>query len=212
LAEDRWYFDVPLAIRLHKPLRSRRWWLVNARILVDKSESRTLIGQMMMNQYYPHLPSARTVRNASLGKWIGSAQKYILTNLMNLWSSRMMGPGWKISSCALWCCISLLCICWCRWPSYYSWQKMKCNAFKMFLLFSQLIALLCNDRSPGMSGFGVYIPLCTQQKAPSLQHSSRMIEFCKWFMVEIVFWWHPPLVLYSHPFHLAHGCDDWSPR
>jgi hypothetical protein len=24
LAEDRWYFDVPLAIRLHKPLRSRR--------------------------------------------------------------------------------------------------------------------------------------------------------------------------------------------
>ena len=33
-AEDRWYFDVLLAIRLRKPLRSRRRWLINARILV----------------------------------------------------------------------------------------------------------------------------------------------------------------------------------
>jgi hypothetical protein len=77
LADDRWYFDVPLAIRLCKLLRLRRQWLVNARILVDKSESRALIGQMMMNQYYPPLPSARTDRNASLGEQIGSAQKYI---------------------------------------------------------------------------------------------------------------------------------------
>jgi hypothetical protein len=40
LADDRWYFDVPLAIRLCKLLRLRQQWLVNARILVDKSESR----------------------------------------------------------------------------------------------------------------------------------------------------------------------------
>jgi hypothetical protein len=36
--EDQWYFDVPLAIQLCKLLRSRCRWLVNARILVVKSE------------------------------------------------------------------------------------------------------------------------------------------------------------------------------
>jgi hypothetical protein len=92
-AEDRWYFDVPLAIRLRKPLRSRRRWLVNARILVDKSENRASIGQTTMNQYYPHLPSARTVVNASLRERIGSARQYIQTNLVNLWSSRATGSG-----------------------------------------------------------------------------------------------------------------------
>jgi hypothetical protein len=40
-AEDRWYFDMPLAIRLHKPLRLRRRWLTNARILMDKSAATT---------------------------------------------------------------------------------------------------------------------------------------------------------------------------
>jgi hypothetical protein len=35
-AEDWWYFDVLLAIWLHKPLRSRQCWLVNARILANK--------------------------------------------------------------------------------------------------------------------------------------------------------------------------------
>jgi hypothetical protein len=48
--EDQWYFDVPLAIRLCKPLRSRQRWLVNARTLVDKSEQHALIGQMTMHQ------------------------------------------------------------------------------------------------------------------------------------------------------------------
>jgi hypothetical protein len=43
---------------------------------------------------------------------------------LNLWSSHMPGPSWKISSHLLSCCISLLHPCWCRWPSYYSWQKM----------------------------------------------------------------------------------------
>jgi hypothetical protein len=65
-AEDQWYFALPLMLRLHKPLCSRRRWLVNARILVNKSEQRTMIGQMMMNQYYPHLPSTRTVTNGTL--------------------------------------------------------------------------------------------------------------------------------------------------
>jgi hypothetical protein len=93
LAEDWWYFNVPLAIRLRKPLRSRRRWLVNASILVDKSENRASIGHTTMNQYYPHLPSARTVANASLGEQIGCTRQYIQTNLVNLWSSHVMGPG-----------------------------------------------------------------------------------------------------------------------
>jgi hypothetical protein len=91
-AEDRWYFDVPLTIRLRKPLRLRRRWLVNARILTAKSANRALIGQMTMNQFYPHLPSARIVTNDSLGERIGSACRYIQMNLLNMWSSRP-GPG-----------------------------------------------------------------------------------------------------------------------
>jgi hypothetical protein len=51
------------------------------------------IGQMMMNQYYPHLPSVRIVTNASLVEWIGSAQCYIQMNLLTLWHSRMTGPS-----------------------------------------------------------------------------------------------------------------------
>jgi hypothetical protein len=38
VAEDQWYFALPLMLQLRKPLRSRRRWLVNARILVNKSE------------------------------------------------------------------------------------------------------------------------------------------------------------------------------
>jgi hypothetical protein len=57
---------MPLAIRLRKPLCSRRRWLVNARILVNKSADRSSIGQTMMNQYFAHIPSIQTVRNASL--------------------------------------------------------------------------------------------------------------------------------------------------
>jgi hypothetical protein len=64
--EDQWYFDMPLAIWLRKPLRLRQRWLINARILVDKSAQRAATGQTMMNQYYPHLPSIRTVMNGSL--------------------------------------------------------------------------------------------------------------------------------------------------
>jgi hypothetical protein len=71
--EDWWYFDVPLAIRLRKPLRLRRQWLVNARILANKLEDRARIGQTTFNQYFTHLPSIRTIRNASLER-IGSVQ------------------------------------------------------------------------------------------------------------------------------------------
>jgi hypothetical protein len=92
--EDWWFFDVPLAIRLRKPLRSRQHWLVNARILANKSADWATIRQMTLNQYFTHLPSIRTVQNASL-KRIGSVQEYVQTNLLNLFGARMLGPGWK---------------------------------------------------------------------------------------------------------------------
>jgi hypothetical protein len=57
--EDWWYFDVPLAIQLRKPLRSRQCWLVNARILANKSADQAMIRQMSLNQYFTHLPSIR---------------------------------------------------------------------------------------------------------------------------------------------------------
>jgi hypothetical protein len=85
VAEDRWYFDVPLTLRLQKPLRSRCRWLINARILVNKSKQRTTIGQTTLNQYYPHLPSTRTVTNGTLEQ-IASARRYIQTSLLNLWN------------------------------------------------------------------------------------------------------------------------------
>jgi hypothetical protein len=91
-ADDRWYFDMPLAIRLRKPLRSRRRWLVNARILVNKSADRASIGQTTMNQYFAHILSIQTVQSASLER-IKSIRGYIQTNLLSLWGSRTPGTG-----------------------------------------------------------------------------------------------------------------------
>jgi len=50
------------------------------------------IGQMKMNQYYPHLTSVRTVINGLL-EWIGSAWQFVQMTLLNLWSSRTLGPS-----------------------------------------------------------------------------------------------------------------------
>jgi hypothetical protein len=86
-ADDRWYLNMPLAIWLRKPLRSRRRWLVNARILVNKSADCASIGQMTMNQYFAHIPSIRTVQNASLER-IESVWGYIQTNLLSQLGSR----------------------------------------------------------------------------------------------------------------------------
>jgi hypothetical protein len=122
-AEDRWYFDVPLTLQLRKPLRSRCQWLINARILANKSKQCTTIGQMTLNQYYPHLPSTRTVTNGTLER-IASTQQYIQTSLLKLWNPQQ-GDGWKIPpSHSLWLGICLLYLCWCRQPSFNSCQKM----------------------------------------------------------------------------------------
>jgi hypothetical protein len=90
-AEDWWYFDAPLVIWLCKPLRSCCQWLVNVHILVEKSEQWAMSSQRTLNQYNPHLPSLRTVQNATL-EWIGSVWQYFQTNLLNLWSSQTPGP------------------------------------------------------------------------------------------------------------------------
>jgi hypothetical protein len=67
------------------------WWM---------SENHASIGQTTMNQFYPHLQSARTVRNTVL-KWIGSVQVFVQTSLTSLWSSRQMEPSWKPKSFTL---------------------------------------------------------------------------------------------------------------
>ena len=36
-AANQWYFNLPLALRLRRPLQSRRRWLMNVQILVNKS-------------------------------------------------------------------------------------------------------------------------------------------------------------------------------
>jgi hypothetical protein len=88
-AEDRWYFEkLPLVLRLRKPLRSRRRWLVNARILANKSEHRATIGQTMLIQYYQHLPSVRTTVSRTRMR-IVSARQYIQTSLLNLWNPNL---------------------------------------------------------------------------------------------------------------------------
>jgi hypothetical protein len=92
------YFDLPLALRLCKPLWLWHWWLINARILVSKSEKCARIGHMMLNQYYPHLTSARTLPNQP--RQIESIQQYVQTSLWNLLSPQLVS-GWKSISHSL---------------------------------------------------------------------------------------------------------------
>jgi hypothetical protein len=52
--------------------------LIYARILANKSEQRTTIGQTTLNQYYPHLPSTRTVTNGTLERIAGLFQDWVV--------------------------------------------------------------------------------------------------------------------------------------
>jgi hypothetical protein len=69
--------------------------------------------------YSVHSDSSKCV-----SRRIQSVQRYIQTNLLSLWGSRMPGPGWKLSSHSLWYCISLFYLRWRRRRNYYSCQKM----------------------------------------------------------------------------------------
>jgi hypothetical protein len=123
-AEDWWYFDVPLAIWLRKPLRSRQRWLVIARILANNSADQAMIRQTILNQYFTHLLSIWTVWNASLETdWI-SSRVCPDESIESIWCPYAGSRLKKIPSHSLWLGISLLYLCWCRRPSYYSCQKM----------------------------------------------------------------------------------------
>jgi hypothetical protein len=64
---DWWYFDMPLAICLKKPLWSCWWWHTNANMLVAKLYSRIHIGQVPLTMYYPTVSSDWPAVNCSLG-------------------------------------------------------------------------------------------------------------------------------------------------
>jgi hypothetical protein len=88
---DQWYFDMPLALHLKKPLRSCWWWLTNAKLLVAKSHSQINIGQVPLTTYYPTASSNRTVANHSLGPF-HMVPEYVQTTLMSLFGRRPQDP------------------------------------------------------------------------------------------------------------------------
>jgi hypothetical protein len=57
----------------------------------------------MLNQYFPHLRSARTVPNQT-GR-IESIWQYVQTRLWNLWNLPPLVSRWKSTSHLLWFCI-----------------------------------------------------------------------------------------------------------
>jgi hypothetical protein len=59
-AEDRWRFDLPLALRLRTPLRSRRRWLSLTRVLVDKSTNHDPRGQSKLTTFFQVLSPWRS--------------------------------------------------------------------------------------------------------------------------------------------------------
>ena len=79
-AANRWYFELPLALRLRRPLRSRRRWLMNARILVDKSVTHAMSGQTNLTTYFPHQPASQQVVHRTLGLSIQTARTFMQTN------------------------------------------------------------------------------------------------------------------------------------
>jgi hypothetical protein len=91
-AKDRWYFDMPLALWLKKPLCSWWQWLVNARVLASKSHQHIFIGQMPLTAYYPHVESAWLVVNWMLGPSIAMVTNFIQSTLTNLTSWRPLVP------------------------------------------------------------------------------------------------------------------------
>ena len=91
-AKDRWYFEMPLVLRLRKPLRSRRRWLVNARMLAAKSNDRINIGQTPLTTFFQPVPSTRNVVTRTLGPAISTATEYVQTTLFNLQRWRPTDP------------------------------------------------------------------------------------------------------------------------
>ena len=58
-AQDRWHFDMPLALRLRTPLRSRRRWLALTKILTAKSTNIDPRGQSRLTTYFQVVQNLR---------------------------------------------------------------------------------------------------------------------------------------------------------
>ena len=84
-AEDRWYFEMPLALRLQKPLRSRKRWLTLARVLASKSGERVFLGQTPLTAFFQVLRNPRRVVNASLEPVIAPVRQLVQTSLSAAW-------------------------------------------------------------------------------------------------------------------------------
>lgn len=97
-AEDRWHFELPLVFRLRKPLRSKRRWLVNARILTNKSEQCATIGQTSIINLF--LPQARTAVSGTIER-IVSARQYIPTIEYRIYGIPIWTPVESSKSLAL---------------------------------------------------------------------------------------------------------------
>jgi hypothetical protein len=80
-AEDRWYFEMPLALHLRKPLRSRKRWLTLARVLASKSGERVFVGQTPLTAFFQVLRNHRRVLNASLEPVIEPVRQLVQTSL-----------------------------------------------------------------------------------------------------------------------------------
>jgi hypothetical protein len=78
---DRWYFELPLALHLCKPLLTQWQWLLNAKILVRKSSNWAMSGQMTLSTYYEYLNAPHHIVNSSLGLPIQDAWNFIQTTL-----------------------------------------------------------------------------------------------------------------------------------
>jgi hypothetical protein len=59
-AENRWCFDLHLALRLHTPLRSCRQWLTLTRVLIDKSTNYNSRGQTKLTTFFQVLSPWRS--------------------------------------------------------------------------------------------------------------------------------------------------------
>jgi hypothetical protein len=116
---DRWYFDMPLAICLNKPLRSHWRWLTNAKLLVAKLHSRIHIGQVPLTMYYSTVSLDRPTVNRSLGPF-RIVREYVQTTLTSLFGRRPQDPA----SCPWWLFI-YLCHCQHRLTLSHSWERSR---------------------------------------------------------------------------------------
>jgi hypothetical protein len=89
---DRWYFDMPLAIHLKKPLWSHQQWLTNTKLLVTKLHSQINIGQVQLTMYYPTVSSDWPAANRSLGPFC-IVPEYVQTTLTSLFGRRLQDPA-----------------------------------------------------------------------------------------------------------------------